>query len=144
MRAFSWKSVSIYLTIILFLLLIIQFTDWNKRDVKEAQYLVEIETAYDELLNFQTLIINGDVAVDTNKEVLKMSEKNFQYQLSMFIDIFGNQTEDDESLYDYYKKTDTLLTQFYEANSVEEQKAAYAELEKIRKPFKQFLEKLVN
>lgn len=141
-KPFSWKSVTIYLTIILFLLLVIQFADWNKRGEKEVQYLTEIETAYESLLSFQKLVMNGEVEVDANKEVLAMSEKNFQYQLSMYIDIFGNQSEGEQSLYDYYVQIDKLLTKFYEASTVEGQKQVHEELTTIQQRFVAFLEQL--
>ena len=90
-KSFSWKSVSIYLTIILFLVLIIQFSDSSKRGDREADYLVAIESSYNELLNFQQSILDGKIEVDADKEVIKMSEKNLQTQLGTFIDFFGDQ-----------------------------------------------------
>ena len=138
----SWKGISIYLTIILFLLIFIQFMDQNKRAEKEGQYLAEVETAYHALLDFQTHILTGDVVVDANKEVITMSERNFQYQLSMFIDIFGNPKKDDESLYDYYKKIDEQLTAFAEATSTAEQQKAHDQLVELKKPFFALIDKL--
>ena len=84
----SWKGISIYLTIILFLVIFIQMMDQNKRGEKEGQYLAEIEKSYIALVDFQTYILNDEVQVDENKHVLKMAERDFQYQLSLFIDIW--------------------------------------------------------
>lgn len=142
MRPFSWKSVTIYLSIILFLLLVIQFGDRNKRGEKETQYLDEIEGALQDVIDFQTLIIDGDVQVDTNKQVLEMSEKTFQYQLSFFIDVFGNLSEADVSLYDYYEKIDQLLTAFYNATSVDEQREINTQLQQQYTALQQFIETL--
>ena len=128
MKFLSWKGISIYLTIILFLLIFIQFLDWNKGNDKEGQYAVELEKAYLDLVDFQTYILNDEVKVDDNKHVLTMYEKNFQYQLSMFIDIFGNKKVDDENLFDSYKQIDEALAAFYEAESAEQQGQAHEQL----------------
>ena len=131
----SWKGIAIYLTIILFLVIFIQIMDQNKRNEKEEQYLQQIEKAYLELVDFQTYVLNGDVQVDTEKHVLTMSEKNFQYQITLFIDTFGNQEKGDESLYDFYVETDKALQAFYEATTKEQQADAHAQLVKLKKPF---------
>jgi len=131
----SWKGIAIYLTIILFLVIFIQIMDQNKRNEKEEQYLQQIEKAYLELVDFQTYVLNGDVQVDTEKHVLTMSEKNFQYQITLFIDTFGNKEKGDESLYDFYVETDKALQAFYEATTKEQQADAHAQLVKLKKPF---------
>ena len=128
MKFLSWKGISIYLTIILFLLIFIQILDWNKGKDKEGQYAVELEKAYTDLVDFQTHILNDEVQVDENKHVLTMYEKNFQYQLSMFIDIFGNKKVDDANLFDSYKQIDEALAAFYEAESTEQQGQAHEQL----------------
>ncbi|MER2152902.1 MAG: iron ABC transporter substrate-binding protein [Solibacillus sp.] len=128
MKFLSWKGISIYLTIILFLLIFIQILDWNKGNDKEGQYAAELEKAYLDLVDFQTYILNDEVKVDDNKHVLTMYEKNFQYQLSMFIDIFGNKKVDDENLFDSYKQIDEALAAFYEAESAEQQGQAHEQL----------------
>lgn len=130
MKFLSWKGISIYLTIILFLLIFIQILDWNKGKDKVGQYAVELENAYTDLVDFQTYIVNDEVQVDDNKHVLTMYEKNFQYQLSMFIDIFGNKKADDgdANLFDSYKQIDEALTAFYEAESAEQQGQAHEQL----------------
>lgn len=128
MKFLSWKGISIYLTIILFLLIFIQILDWNKGKEKEGQYAVELEKAYTDLVDFQTHILNDEVQVDDNKHVLTMYEKNFQYQLSMFIDIFGNKKVGDENLFDSYKQIDEALAAFYEAKSAEQQGQAHEQL----------------
>ena len=69
MKFLSWKGISIYLTIILFLLIFIQILDWNKGNEKEAQYAVELEKAYIDLVDFQTYILNDEVQIDDNKHV---------------------------------------------------------------------------
>src|SRR5690606_33887660 len=122
--------ISIYLTIILFLLIFIQILDWNKGKDKVGQYAVELENAYTDLVDFQTYIVNDEVQVDDNKHVLTMYEKNFQYQLSMFIDIFGNKKADDgdANLFDSYKQINEALTAFYEAESAEQQGQAHEQL----------------
>ena len=131
----SWKGIAIYLTIILFLVIFIQIMDQNKRNEKEEQYLQQIEKAYLELVDFQTYVLNGDVQVDAEKHVLTMSEKNFQYQITLFIDTFGNKEKGDESLYDFYVETDKALQAFYEATTKEQQADAHAQLVKLKKPF---------
>lgn len=128
MKFLSWKGISIYLTIILFLLIFIQILDWNKGKDKEGQYAVELEKAYTDLVDFQTHILNDEVQVDENKHVLTMYEKNFQYQLSMFIDIFGNKKVGEENLFDSYKQIDEALAAFYEAESAEQQGQAHEQL----------------
>lgn len=128
MKFLSWKGISIYLTIILFLLIFIQILDWNKGNDKEAQYAVELEKAYIDLVDFQTYILNDEVQIDDNKHVLTMYEKNFQYQLSMFIDIFGNKKVDDLNLFDSYKQIDEALSSFYEAENAEQQGRAHEQL----------------
>lgn len=128
MKFLSWKGISIYLTIILFLLIFIQILDWNKGKDKEGQYAVELEKAYTDLVDFQTHILNDEVQIDDNKHVLTMYEKNFQYQLSMFIDIFGNKKVDDANLFDSYKQIDEALAAFYEADSAEQQGQAHEQL----------------
>lgn len=128
MKFLSWKGISIYLTIILFLLIFIQILDWNKGKDKEGQYAVELEKAYTDLVDFQTHILNDEVLVDENKHVLTMYEKNFQYQLSMFIDIFGNKKVDDANLFDSYKQIDEALAAFYEVESAEQQGQAHEQL----------------
>ncbi|MBM7665369.1 hypothetical protein JOC25_001828 [Solibacillus kalamii] len=128
MKFLSWKGISIYLTIILFLLIFIQILDWNKGNEKEAQYAVELEKAYIDLVDFQTYILNEEVQIDDNKHVLTMYEKNFQYQLSMFIDIFGNKKVDDLNLFDSYKQIDEALSSFYEAKNAEQQGQAHEQL----------------
>lgn len=128
MKFLSWKGISIYLTIILFLLIFIQILDWGKGDEKEGQYVVELEKAYTDLIDFQTYILNDEVQIDENKHVLTMYEKNFQYQLSMFIDIFGNKEGNDTSLYDSYKQIDKALAAFYEAENAEQQNQAHEQL----------------
>ena len=128
MKFLSWKGISIYLTIILFLLIFIQILDWNKGNDKKGQYAAELEKAYLDLVDFQTYILNDEVKVDDNKHVLTMYEKNFQYQLSMFIDIFGNKKVDDENLFDSYKQIDEALAAFYEAESAEQQGQAHEQL----------------
>lgn len=128
MKFLSWKGISIYLTIILFLLIFIQILDWNKGKDKEGQYAVELEKAYTDLVDFQTYILNDEVQIDENKHVLTMYEKNFQYQLSMFIDIFGNKKVDDANLFDSYKQIDEALAAFYEAESAEQQGQAHEQL----------------
>ncbi|MGA4516131.1 iron ABC transporter substrate-binding protein [Solibacillus silvestris] len=128
MKFLSWKGISIYLTIILFLLIFIQILDWNKGNDKEAQYAVELEKAYIDLVDFQTYILNDEVRIDDNKHVLTMYEKNFQYQLSMFIDIFGNKKVDDLNLFDSYKQIDEALASFYEAENAEQQGQAHEQL----------------
>lgn len=128
MKFLSWKGISIYLTIILFLLIFIQILDWNKGNDKEAQYAVELEKAYIDLVDFQTYILNDEVQIDDNKHVLTMYEKNFQYQLSMFIDIFGNKKVDDLNLFDSYKQIDEALLSFYEAENAEQQGQAHEQL----------------
>lgn len=128
MKFLSWKGISIYLTIILFLLIFIQILDWNKGNDKEAQYAVELEKAYIDLVDFQTYILNDEVQIDDNKHVLTMYEKNFQYQLSMFIDIFGNKKVDDLNLFDSYKQIDEALASFYEAENAEQQGQAHEQL----------------
>ena len=131
----SWKGIAIYLTIILFLVIFIQIMEQNKRNEKEEQYLLQIEKAYLELVDFQTYVLNGDVQVDAEKHVLTMSEKNFQYQITLFIDTFGNKEKGDESLYDFYVETDKALQAFYEATTKEQQADAHAQLVKLKKPF---------
>lgn len=138
----SWKGISIYLTIILFLVIFIQIMDQNKRNEKEGQYLQQIEKSYLELVDFQTYILNNDIKVDADKHVLTMSEKNFQHQLTMFIDMFGNKEKGDESLYDFYVETDKALQAFYEATSKEQQADAHEQLVKLKKPFFSLIEKL--
>ena len=138
----SWKGIAIYLTIILFLVIFIQIMDQNKRNEKEEQYLQQIEKAYLELVDFQTYVLNGDVQVDTEKHVLTMSEKNFQYQITLFIDTFGNQEKGDESLYDYYVETDKALQAFYDATTKEQQATAHEQLVNLKKPFFSLIEKL--
>ncbi|MFS0874757.1 iron ABC transporter substrate-binding protein [Solibacillus isronensis] len=128
MKFLSWKGISIYLTIILFLLIFIQILDWNKGKDKEGQYAVELEKAYTDLVDFQTYILNDEVQIDENKHVLTMYEKNFQYQLSMFIDIFGNKKVGEENLFDSYKQIDEALAAFYEAESAEQQGQAHEQL----------------
>ncbi|MEK4531084.1 iron ABC transporter substrate-binding protein [Solibacillus sp. FSL K6-1554] len=128
MKFLSWKGISIYLTIILFLLIFIQILDWNKGNDKEAQYAVELEKAYIDLVDFQTYILNDEVQIDDKRHVLTMYEKNFQYQLSMFIDIFGNKKVDDLNLFDSYKQIDEALLSFYEAENAEQQGQAHAQL----------------
>ena len=128
MKFLSWKGISIYLTIILFLLIFIQILDWDKGDEKEGQYAVELEKAYSDLVDFQTYILNDKVQIDDNKYVLTMYEKNFQYQLSMYIDIFGNKKVDDASLYDSYKQIDEALAAFYDAENAEQQGQAHEQL----------------
>ncbi|AWE06853.1 iron ABC transporter substrate-binding protein [Lysinibacillus sp. 2017] len=141
-KPFSWKSVSVYLTIILFLVLIIQFSNSNERGDREADYLSSIEASFEDLLKFQKLVIDGEVVVDANKEVLKMSEKNLQSQLGTFIDFFGNQSEDDRSLFDYYTTINKHLKEFYNAKTVEEQKQAYDKLVKLKPDFVAFLQEI--
>lgn len=130
----SWKGISIYLTIILFLVIFIQMMDQNKRNEKEGQYLAEIEKAYIALVDFQMYIINDEVQVDENKYVLTMAERDFQYQLSLFIDIFGNLDKDDKSLYDFYIESDKALQAFYDATTKEQQSAAHEQLLAIKHP----------
>lgn len=130
----SWKGISIYLTIILFLVIFIQMMDQNKRNEKEGQYLAEIEKAYIALVDFQMYIINDEVQVDENKHVLTMAERDFQYQLSLFIDIFGNLEKDDKSLYDFYIESDKALQAFYDATTKEQQSAAHEQLLAIKHP----------
>ncbi|MEK4699081.1 iron ABC transporter substrate-binding protein [Solibacillus sp. FSL R7-0668] len=130
----SWKGISIYLTIILFLVIFIQMMDQNKRNEKEGQYLAEIEKAYIALVDFQMYIINDEVQVDENKYVLTMAERDFQYQLSLFIDIFGNLEKDDKSLYDFYIESDKALQAFYDATTKEQQSAAHEQLLAIKHP----------
>jgi len=134
MKFLSWKGISIYLTIILFLLIFIQILDWNKGNEKEAQYAVELEKAYTDLVDFQTYILNDEVEIDDSKHVLTMYEKNFQYQLSMFIDIFGNKKVDDANLFDSYQQIDEALAAFYEAESAEQQSGAHEQLLDAKKP----------
>ena len=134
MKFLSWKGISIYLTIILFLLIFIQILDWGKGNDKEGQYAVELEKAYIDLVDFQTYILNDEVQVDDNKHVLTMYEKNFQYQLSMFIDIFGNKKVEDTSLFDSYKQVDEALAAFYEAESAEQQGQAHEQLLAVKHP----------
>lgn len=141
-KPFSWKSVSVYLTIILFLVLIIQFSNSNERGDRETDYLSSIEASFEDLLKFQKLVIDGEVVVDANKEVLKMSEKNLQSQLGTFIDFFGNQSEDDRSLFDYYTTINKHLKEFYNAKTVEEQKQAYDKLVKLKPDFVAFLQEI--
>ncbi|MGN7476565.1 iron ABC transporter substrate-binding protein [Solibacillus silvestris] len=128
MKFISWKGISIYLTIILFLVIFIQFLDWGKGNEKDAQYAVELEKAYIDLVDFQTYILNDKVQIDDNKHVLTMHGKNFQYQLSMYIDIFGNKKLDGASLYDSYKQVDEALNAFYEAESKERRAQAHEQL----------------
>lgn len=128
MKFLSWKGISIYLTIILFLLIFIQILDWGKGDEKEEQYAAELEKAYTDLVDFQTYILNDEVQIDDNKHVLAMYDKNFQYQLSMFMDIFGNKEVKDTSLYDSYKQIDEALAAFYEAENAEQQGQAHEQL----------------
>ncbi|HEY4622624.1 MAG TPA: iron ABC transporter substrate-binding protein [Solibacillus sp.] len=130
----SWKGISIYLTIILFLVIFIQMMDQNKRNEKEGQYLAEIEKAYIALVDFQMYIINDEVQVDENKHVLTMAVRDFQYQLSLFIDIFGNLEKDDKSLYDFYIESDKALQAFYDATTKEQQSAAHEQLLAIKHP----------
>lgn len=134
MKFLSWKGISIYLTVILFLLLFIQFMDWDKRNDRVSQYAEEIEKSFIDLVDFQTYILNEEVQIDENKYVLTMAEKNFQYQLSMFIDMFGNKELDDTSLYDSYKQIDEALAAFYEAESVEAQGKAHEQLLAAKHP----------
>lgn len=142
MKPFSWKSVSIYLTIILFLLLVIQFGDWNKRETKEQQYLEQIVSSIDGLIDFQKAVLNDEIEVDANKKVLTIADNNFQYQLTMFIDIFGNLSADDETLYDHYIAIDELLSQFSEALSKEQQQKVHQQLTEQSEKMKLFLERL--
>ncbi|MCH7321131.1 iron ABC transporter substrate-binding protein [Solibacillus sp. MA9] len=130
----SWKGISIYLTIILFLVIFIQMMDQNKRDEKEGQYLAEIEKSYLQLVDFQTYIINDEVQVDSNKHVLVMAQRDFQYQLSLFIDIFGNKEKGEYSLYDFYAEADKALQAFYDASTKEQQTAAHEQLLAIKQP----------
>lgn len=138
----SWKGISIYLTIILFLVIFIQIMDQNKRNEKEGQYLQQIEKSYLELVDFQTYILNDEVQVDNKKHVLTMAEKNFQYQLTMFIDTFGNKEKGDESLYDFYVATDKALQAFYDATTKEQQATAHEQLVNLKNPFFSLIEKL--
>lgn len=130
----SWKGISIYLTIILFLVIFIQMMDQNKRGEKEGQYLAEIEKSYIALVDFQTYILNDEVQVDENKHVLKMAERDFQYQLSLFIDIFGNLENGEKGLSDFYMESDKALQAFYDATTKEQQFAAHEQLLAIKHP----------
>ncbi|ATP39543.1 iron ABC transporter substrate-binding protein [Solibacillus sp. R5-41] len=142
MKPFSWKSVTIYLTIILFLILIIQFGDWNKREAKEQQYLEQIVSSLEVLIDFQKSVINGEVEVDSNKKVLTMADDNFQYQLSMFIDIFGNLSEGDETLFDHYIAIEKLLNNFNDATTKEEQQNVHQQLTEQSEKLMVFMERL--
>src|SRR5690606_792604 len=98
------------------------------------QYAVELKKAYTDMVDFQTYILNDEVEIDDNKHVLTMYEKNFQYQLSMFIDIFGNKKVDDANLFDSYQQIDEALAAFYEAESAEQQSGAHEQLLDVKKP----------
>lgn len=141
-KPFSWKSVSIYLTIILFLVLIIQFSDSSKRGDRASKYIDAIESSYNELLIFQQSILDGKITVDANKEVIKMAEKNLLTQLGTFIDFFGDQKEDDERLFDYYTTINKYLKAFYEADTVAQQQEAFDSLQALHPQFQAFLTKI--
>lgn len=142
MKFLSWKGISIYLTIILFLFIFIQILDWNKGSEKEPYYAEELKKAYVELVDFQTYILNDEVNIDENAHVLSMYDKNFQYQLSMFMDIFGNKEFEDVSLYDTYVQADKALTVFFEAETVEERTQAHEQLLDVKQTLFNILNEL--